>query len=236
MGRIKIISIGVLTGSIILISTLAPVTTFAKTRVKFVVRFPWQISTQRQKIIVTPVEPIQNTAIPILIATATPIPSPTPTPTSTPTPSPTIKPISTPTSVTSESQDNSKTNALVESGSSDVGDVSSFLLGQVNEYRKQNGLGSVVSDQYTCQFASTRALEVSSNFSHDGFNSRISSNTLPYSDYSYVNENIAQNSDITRVVASWIASPPHAENMRQNIQYACIRNAGEYYVFEGWRK
>lgn len=182
----------------------------------------------------TPVQPIQNTAIPILIATATPIPSPTPT--STPTPSPTIKPILTPTSVTSESQDNSKTNALVESGSSDVGDVSSFLLGQVNEYRKQNGLGSVVSDQYTCQFASTRALEVSSNFSHDGFNSRISSNTLPYSDYSYVNENIAQNSDITRVVASWIASPPHAENMRQNIQYACIRNAGEYYVFEGWRK
>lgn len=231
MGRIKIISIGIITGSIILISTLLPVTTFAKTRVKFVVRFPWQTTSQRERIIVTPVQPIQNTVIPILIATATPVP------TMTPTPSPTLIPTSTPKPESSKSQENSKTQSLVvEPSSSDVGDVSTFLLGQVNEYRKQNGLGSIASDQYTCQFAATRAREVSSNFSHDGFNSRISSSTLPYPDYSYVNENIAQNSDMTRVVDSWIASPPHADNMRQNIQYACIRNAGEYYVFEGWRK
>lgn len=231
MGRIKIISIGIITGSIILISTILPVTTFAKTRVKFVVRFPWQTTSQRERIIVTPVQPIQNTVIPILIATATPVA------TMTPTPSPTVIPTSTPKPELSKPQENSKTQSLaVELSSSDLGDVSTFLLGQVNEYRRQNGLGSIESDQYTCQFAAARALEVSSNFSHDGFNSRISSSTLPYSDYSYVNENIAQNSDMTRVVDSWIASPPHAENMRQNIQYACIRNAGEYYVFEGWRK
>ena len=231
MGRIKIISIGIITGSIILISVFLPVTTFAKTRVKFVIRFPWQTSAQREKIIITPVTPVQNTAIPILVATATPVP------TMTPTPSPTVVPTSTPKPVLPKSQEVSQTqNLLAESNTSDLGDVSTFLLNQVNEYRKQNGLGSIVSDQYTCQLAAIRVQEVSSNFSHDGFNSRISSSTLPYPDYSYVNENIAQNSDMTRVVDSWIASPPHAENMRQNIQYACIRNAGEYYVFEGWRK
>jgi uncharacterized protein YkwD len=111
----------------------------------------------------------------------------------------------------------------------------SYLLKKMNEYRRQNGLGEVGSDQATCDFAQVRAREIESNFSHDGFRSRISSGTLPYASYSYVNENIAQNSDFTKVIDSWIASPPHAENMRQNLSTACIRHSGEYYVFEGWR-
>lgn len=235
MGRIQIVSGVVVVGIIVVFSILLPVTAFAKTQIKFVVRMPWVEQSQKKYTLVWPVNTGVLKKAPILL----PSPTLTPTPSILPTPTPTSTPIPQKEPNTNSAEE--KEFIVVKESdeqniTSNYSDADSYILSKINEYRRQNGLSDVASDAQTCSFASLRAGEISSNFSHDGFNSRISSGTLPYPDYSYVNENIAQNSDFTRVTSSWIASPPHAENMRQVLTYACVRHSGEYYVFEGWRQ
>lgn len=211
-----------------LISIFLPLTTFAKTKVKFVVRFPWNSSKTTQIAIITPVVPA---AIPTIIPTLTPTAIPSSTPTLTPTATPTPEPQKT---IVSENLGEREQKSDVPDSSGGE-TVDQYLMRKMNEYRTQNGMPEIGSDEKTCEFAMTRAREIASDFSHAGFRSRIDSNSLPYPNYGYVNENIAQNSDFTRVIDSWIKSPGHAENMRQNLSTACIRHSGEYYVFEGWR-
>lgn len=236
MGRVKLFSGICVVAIVILLSVLLPVTVFAKTQVRFVIRMPWETKIQKKRVsyVVSPVQTLVTTKTPVQTPTATPIPEPSPTPIPEPTATPTIQSIQ-------EIPHEEKTTNLLDTRESEDAqqtytDIDTYVLLKVNEYRRQNGLSEISSDPSTCEFASLRAGEISSNFSHDGFNSRISSNTLPYPNYSYVNENIAQNSDFTRVTTSWIASPPHADNLRQNLTHACIRHSGEYFVFEGWRK
>lgn len=162
--------------------------------------------------------PVSTTTPETPTPTFTPSPTPTLTPTPTFTPTPTIKPK--PTII--------KTPPVSSSGGL------SDLLSQVNQYRKDNGLPSVVSNAETCSFAKLRAQEVSSDFSHAGFTNRVNNHTLPYT-YHEVTENIAMNSNQNDVVPEWIKSPGHAENMRKNTPYVCIEKFGEYYVYEGLR-
>lgn len=224
-GRLKFfIALGFVT-LIFLVSIFLPLTTFANSRVVFVVRFPWSSVKNSKLAIITPVPPIKS---PIIIPTATPTLTPTPSPSPAPTATPTAEP---PKTIVEVKQEN-KPDSPGENGPEDT---NAYLMRKMNEYRRDNGLPEIGTDQATCDFADMRAREIESNFSHDGFRSRIDSNTLPYQNYSYVNENIAQNSDFTRVIDSWIKSPGHAENMRQNLSTACIRHSGEFYVFEGWR-
>lgn len=96
-------------------------------------------------------------------------------------------------------------------------------------------MGTVSTDSNTCNFAQTRAGEITTNFSHSGFNDRISAHTLPYPSYSYVNENIAMNSNYQNVADSWINSPGHAENLQADTPYACVGINGKYYAYEGWK-
>ncbi len=110
-----------------------------------------------------------------------------------------------------------------------------FIMGAINNYRRQNGLGNVSTNSPTCSFAKVRAAEIVTSFNHDGFRDRINSKTLPYTSYSEVTENIAHNSDYTQVAKNWIASPPHAENMRKDTPYVCVEQMGEYFVYEGWK-
>jgi len=156
---------------------------------------------------------IENTSFEIKISpdrrpTSTPAPTFTPTPTTIPT----NTPISTPST---------------NSNSSD-------LLVQVNNFRTGKGLSPLTANDETCFFAKLRANEISSNFNHDGFRSRIDSNTLPYSSWSEVAENIAMNSDSNAVVPGWIDSPGHNENLSKSVPYGCVANSGSYYVFEAW--
>ncbi len=109
------------------------------------------------------------------------------------------------------------------------------IMGQINDYRKNYNLVPFKTDSNTCGFAVLRAKEISANFNHDGFKSRMNNKSLPYPSYSYIVENLANVSDYTEVVKTWIASPNHAENLRANAPYACVGNFGNYYVFEGWR-
>lgn len=149
--------------------------------------------------------------------------TPTPTPTKSVTPTPTTKPSTTPmpTSVSS-------TNSLLDS-------KQQYMVNAINAYRKQNGLSPVQPDKYTCSFANTRAKEIVTNFSHDGFSQRLNSKTLPYPGYSLITENITMTSNYQNVVNMWIVSPGHALNMRKDTPYVCVAYSGNYYAYEGWR-
>lgn len=153
------------------------------------------------------------------------VPSPTPSPTNAPTPSP--RPI-TPIKRTQRKQS-------VQSSPSFL--PTDIILKEVNTYRASLGLSNVSPNSQTCEFAKTRAVEISSleNFNHVGFTKRVNEKTLPYPGYKEVTENIAYNTDPGDVVDRWIASPGHAENMRKNTQFVCIGKYGDYYTYEGWQ-
>jgi uncharacterized protein YkwD len=159
-----------------------------------------------------------------LIPTPTNTPSPTPTLTPTPTKKPTPIPPN-PTKVL--------TPAPIQSSSSDS--VQSYIMQKINEYRASLGLSSVTIERNTCDFAKTRAQEITSSFNHDGFTNRINNHTLPYSSYHEVTENIAMTSDYKEVITMWINSPGHAENMRQDTPSVCVERSGNFYAYEGWR-
>lgn len=170
------------------------------------------------------------TVSPTLTPTLTlaPIPTSTPSPTPTPSPKPTIIPtisnINTSTNEKPKTNDNTAKN-----------DVKSYIMNEVNEFRKSKGLYEVKTDTHTCDFAKARSHEITSNFNHEGFNNRISSNSLPYPTFSSVTENIAMNSDYTDVVSKWITSFQHAENMQKDTPFVCVENEGNYYAYEGWK-
>lgn len=112
-------------------------------------------------------------------------------------------------------------------------DSTTFILNEINNYRITNGLPPVETNTQTCTFAKIRAEEISKNFNHDGFKDRVNNNTLPYSSYSSVTENIAMNSNYKNVVQSWINSPGHAENMKKDTPFVCVYQYGNYFAYEG---
>ena len=107
------------------------------------------------------------------------------------------------------------------------------LITQINEYRKTFNLTPVIENSDTCRFAQIRADEIVSTFNHDGFTNRIQTNNLPYTTWSNVVENIAMNTNADAVISIWKNSPKHAENMRANTQFVCVRNSGNYFAYEG---
>mgnify|MGYP001616796683 CR=1 FL=1 len=115
------------------------------------------------------------------------------------------------------------------------GNTNSGLLKQINDFRLSKGKSALSEEPTTCSFASLRAGEIVSNFTHDGFRNRVDSKTLPYPGYSSVAENIAYNGDSLQVVPGWISSSGHAENILRDVPYGCVGNSGIYYVFEAWK-
>lgn len=109
----------------------------------------------------------------------------------------------------------------------------SLIISQINAYRKSLGLPAVKENNATCDFAKIRADEIVASFNHDGFSQRIDAKNLPYTSWSTVVENIAMNTNANDVVSLWIKSPPHAENMRENTTYVCVRNTGSHFAYEG---
>lgn len=151
-----------------------------------------------------------------------------PTPTISPKPTVTKAPSSTPSPMRVSAQ--TITKAPVQTAPA-TGD----LLTQVNNFRAGKGLAPFSAHSDVCFFANLRAQEITSNFSHDGFNNRVQSNSLPYKSYTSVAENIAMNPNSQNVVQSWIDSPGHNVNLSKDVPYACVVGVGNYYVFEAWR-
>lgn len=150
------------------------------------------------------------------------------------TPTPTIQPLNTPTPVFTSTPIPAKTitPTTTPSLSSSVRD---YIMNAINNYRKTQGLSTVQTNSYTCNFAAIRAREISSGFNHDGFTNRINSKTLPYPSYSLVTENLAQTSNYQDVVNLWINSSGHAANMQKDTPYVCVEQYGNYYAYEGWK-
>jgi uncharacterized protein YkwD len=173
----------------------------------------------------------------VLAKTNTFIPSPTQTPTPTPMPSitPTPTNVPAPTSTESNKEDSEIVSAITNIPQDTSGNVGLTLMKQINDFRASNELPTLSTDGYTCAFATLRAGEITGSFNHDGFRSRLDSNSLPYPSYSSVAENIAMNSDANAVVPGWIASPGHNENLRKDVPYGCVGVSGDYYVFQAWK-
>lgn len=115
-------------------------------------------------------------------------------------------------------------------------DETSYIIAQVNEYRQSKGLPPVRTDPNTCNFAGTRAAEISSDFSHTGFYERVKSRTLPYPGYRRVTENLARTyRGYQNVVRMWINSPTHAANMEKDTPLVCVKSSGNFYAYEGWK-
>lgn len=114
-------------------------------------------------------------------------------------------------------------------------DPMTFIMSEINKYRASRGLSSVQTSSETCNFAATRAGEIVSDFSHAGFQKRVDSKTLPYSSWTGITENLAMNSDYTKVVNAWINSPTHAANMRADTPFVCVRQSGNYFAYEGMK-
>jgi len=165
-------------------------------------------------ILTTASEPVYDITFEVI---STPTATVTPTPTVKPTSSPTPKPTSPPPPLTS--------------GSS----VQDYLMQEINNYRRSQGLSEVKTDSYTCDFAAIRAQEISSAFNHDGFSNRLSSKTLPYPSYSVVIENLAKISDYQKVVTLWINSSGHAANMRKDTPFVCVAQNGNFFAYEGFK-
>lgn len=150
----------------------------------------------------------------------------TPSPTYTVTPTPTFTPTSVPTAIPTPTSRVLETNLQISN---------SPLLEKVNEYRRSKGLSDVKEDPYTCALAKKRVEEITSDFSHNGFEKRKADNSFNYPSWTNVTENIARLGSNSNPVEMWINSPTHRENMERDTPYVCIENSGEYYVYEGWK-
>lgn len=135
---------------------------------------------------------------------------------------------------------NTPAPTLIQSGPSPTSipvtaDKKTFIMNAVNDFRRSKGLSTVRTDPYTCNFAKTRAQEITQGFNHDGFTNRVNSKTLPYPSYQRITENLAQSSDYKNVVNLWANSPGHAANMQADTPYVCVESNGNFYAYEGWK-
>jgi uncharacterized protein YkwD len=105
----------------------------------------------------------------------------------------------------------------------------------VNTYRSASGVSALSLNESVCGFAATRASEIASDFSHNGFISRRDSASLPYSGYSNVVENIAMTGNGQSAIDMWKGSASHNANLLADITHGCIVSSGNYVVFEGWK-
>lgn len=112
-------------------------------------------------------------------------------------------------------------------------EVTAYIIKEVNAYRASLKLKPVQTNDETCDFAKIRAAEIATNFSHEGFNQRAKSGTLPYKHWHVITENIAMTSDYREVEKMWEHSSGHAKNMRDNTTYVCVVRNGKYFAYLG---
>lgn len=109
-----------------------------------------------------------------------------------------------------------------------------IMLDRINEYRLSLGFPPYATHDAVCAFAQVRVREISSDFSHNGFNSRMGSGTLPYPSFSYAAENIADVSSFEAALDIWKNSPTHNQNLLSDSPYACVAGIGRYFVLLIW--
>ena len=101
---------------------------------------------------------------------------------------------------------------------SQMGTVSE-LNAALNNYRVAHQLNALTIDNTLCSIAAGRAVEISQNFSHDGFEAAVGRHNLQKS----VGENIASGplTSVQFVEWSWDKSPGHKDNMLADWNEGC---------------
>lgn len=160
---------------------------------------------------------------------------PPPTPTKAPIPTSVSKPTFIPLTPTPTSKPLPTSTPIPTSPPVDSNNIRDYMINEINNFRRSKGLSIVQTDSYTCSFADIRAKEITTNFSHDGFNKRISSKTLPYPSYTQVVENLARVGDYKEVVNLWINSPGHNTNLSAGTPFGCVGYSGDFYSYQGWK-
>ena len=116
-----------------------------------------------------------------------------------------------------------------------AGDNGSLVMQEINSYRISLGFTPFSTHPAVCDFAKLRALELTTNFSHEGFEQRFQNGSLPYESFSKVAENIANIATYSGVFELWKNSEGHNKNLLSESLFACVGNVGRYYAFESWK-
>jgi len=107
--------------------------------------------------------------------------------------------------------------------------TASELNSTLNNYRVAHGLNSLTIDATLCAIAQERAVEITQNFSHDGFEAAVKRHNLQKSS----GENIASGplTAVQFVEWSWDKSPGHKANMLADWTEGCGGVNGRFAVF-----
>ncbi|KAF0110344.1 MAG: SCP-like extracellular [Chloroflexi bacterium] len=193
---------------IVLIAMLLSGCQFTQT-ISNLITSPTPTATSTATITVTPTATSTSTATPTATATATATPTETPTatplPTSTFTPRP-PKPTTQPVTAGGGGAECDGSNTAIEAS----------VLSQVNAQRANAGLGSLKNSSALANMARNHSKNMALNgfFSHDGFESRMSSSGFSYST---AGENIyagnGSNNSASSAVSGWMNSAGHRANI-----------------------
>ncbi len=99
------------------------------------------------------------------------------------------------------------------------------LFTLIQGFRVNNGLQPYIEYQKLCDIADIRLKEIQVRFSHDGFSAdRFCTNC-------FIGENLARNYvDEQVVLDAWLASPKHAENLKRDFIFTCVRTGNGFAV------
>ena len=107
--------------------------------------------------------------------------------------------------------------------------TASELNAALNNYRVVHQLNALIIDNTLCSIAAERAVEISQNFSHDGFEAAVERHNLQKS----AGENLASGplGAVQFVEWSWDKSPGHKANMLSDWNEGCAGVFDRFAVF-----
>lgn len=101
------------------------------------------------------------------------------------------------------------------------------LFQTVNEWRVQTNRLAYKKSEATCDFASVRAPQLKTDYSHNGFYEHAKN--LPKGQY--FSENIAAGYIYAdQTLKGWLASPPHRKALEADYTHSCIKCDSGYCV------
>lgn len=107
------------------------------------------------------------------------------------------------------------------------------LFDLVNEYRKENNLETLEKYEPLCEYAKTRSIEIKENWSHDKFYQDVEDNKLSgfCPDCYRAGENLAHFYPTEEeILAAWIASSTHKDNLKDDWNWACVAISDNTYT------
>lgn len=109
-------------------------------------------------------------------------------------------------------------------------DSNTDLLASVNSYRASKHLSPIKESDTTCTIATIRAIQITSDYSHNGFYPLVHSSWVPNGMWY---ENLAQKKDnYFNILISWEKSPLHNANLLAPATTGCIRHVGNFWALE----